>query len=146
VNFDPNNAVIKLCAEGMDLEGQGKRAEAAKLFEQAWHQAHTDLEKYVAAHYVARHQDGTAGKLKWDETALDFALKISCDGIKGSLPSLYLNIANDHEQLHDFKKANEIYHLALSFADFLLDDGYGNMIRGGIKNGIERVADLLELQ
>ena len=142
MNFDPNNAVIKLCAGGMDLEGQGKRAEAAKLFEQAWQQAHTDLEKYVAAHYVARRQDSAAEKLKWDETALGFALKIPGDSNKGGLPSLYLNIANDQEQLHDFKKA-ENYHLALSFTDFLLDDGYGNMIRGGIKNGIERVMGLL---
>ena len=143
MNFDPTNPVIKLCTEGMDLEGQGKRAEAAKLFKQAWQQAHTDLEKFTAAHYVARHQDSIEGKLKWDEIALDFALKIPGESIKGAFPSLYLNIANDHEQLHDLKKASECYHIALTFTNFLLDDGYGNMIRGGIKNGIDRVAGSL---
>jgi len=141
MNFDPNNPVIKLCAEGMALEGGGKRTEAARLFEQAWHQATTDFEKFTAAHYVARHQDSVAGKLKWDEAALHLALKIPDDGIKATLPSLYLNIAKDHEDLDDFSKALEHYQLALSFADRLPDDGYGNMIRSGIKSGIERVTE-----
>lgn len=141
MNFDANNPVIKLCADGMALEGEGKRAEAAKLFERAWQKAANDFEKFTAAHYIARHQDNAADKLKWDETALGFALKIPDDGIRASFPSLYLNIAKGYEDLNDFAKARENYQLALSFANFLPNDGYGDMIRGGIKNGIERVTD-----
>jgi hypothetical protein len=31
------------------------------------------------------------------------------------------------------------YELALSFTLHLSDDGYGNLIKGGILNGIERI-------
>ena len=137
--FDPENHVNILCAEGMLLEGEAKPEEAALKFQEAWSEAINDAEKFTAAHYVARHQNDVADKLKWDETALDLAMKIDGDDIKGAYPSLYLNIAKCHEDLKDFIKARENYLLALSFTDFLHDDGYGNMIKAGINNGIGRV-------
>jgi tetratricopeptide (TPR) repeat protein len=142
MQFDPENHVNKLCAQGMQAEGEGKPEEASKLFQQAWNEAANDREKFTAAHYVARHQKSVADKLKWDQAALDRALKIDEEDIKGAYPSLYLNIAKCYEDLKDFDKANENYLLALNFTTFLLDDGYGNMIRGGINNGIERVQNV----
>ncbi len=139
MQFDPNNKIVKLCAEGMELEGQGRKKEALKLFQQAWYEATNDLEKFTSAHYVARHQESTEDKLKWDETALQLALKINDDNVRGAYPSLYLNIAKCHEDLNDFNNARKNYKLALSFTNLLLDNGYGNMIKGGIMNGIERV-------
>ena len=59
------------------------------------------FEKFISAHYVARHQENIQDKLKWDETALNLALKINDKNIKGALPSLYLNIAKCHEDLKD---------------------------------------------
>jgi len=50
---------------------------------------------------VARHQGNTEDKLKWDETALQLALKINDDNVKEAYPSLYLNIAKGYEDLHD---------------------------------------------
>ena len=32
MEFDPNNQIVKLCALGMDMEGQGKLEEASNLF------------------------------------------------------------------------------------------------------------------
>ncbi|UOE49529.1 hypothetical protein MTO98_00400 [Mucilaginibacter sp. SMC90] len=139
MQFDPENHVNKLCAQGMLLEGEAKRDEAAALFHQAWNEATNALEKLIAAHYVARHQQSVADKLKWDETALKFAFEIEGQEIKGVYPSLYLNIAKCHEDLEDFDKARENYQSALSYTSFLPDDGYGNMIKAGINNGIERV-------
>ncbi len=139
MHFDPENNVNKLCANGMMLEGEGKHDEAALLFNQAWNEAENPTEKFTAAHYIARHQDSVADKLKWDEIALDLALQVDSLEIKGVYPSLYLNVAKCHEDLNDFAKANENYQLALSFTTVLPDDGYGNMIRAGINNGIERV-------
>jgi len=139
MEFDPNNNVVKLCAQGMDMEGKGNPEEASKLFLQAWNESTNDFEKFTAAHYVARHQKSIADKLKWDETALKLALKINNDTVKGAFPSLYLNIAKCYEDLNDLDNAKKNYELALSFTNSLHDDGYGNMIRGGIKNGIERV-------
>ncbi|ULT26009.1 hypothetical protein KUH03_03290 [Sphingobacterium sp. E70] len=54
MHFDPNNHVIKLCTQGMDIEGRPE--EASKLFMQAWHEATKDFERFIASHYVARHQ------------------------------------------------------------------------------------------
>ncbi len=139
MQFDPNNNVVKLCAQGMGLEGEGRNEEALKLFQQAWDEAKNDFEKFTSAHYVARHQKSLADKLKWDETALHFALKINDETIKASYPSLYLNIAKCYEDLNDFSNANIHYQLALSFAGLLPDNGYGNMIKTGIMKGIERV-------
>lgn len=139
MEFDPNNNVVKLCAQGMDMEGKGKPEEASKLFLQAWNESTNDFEKFTASHYVARHQKSVADKLKWDETALQLALKINNDTVKGTFPSLYLNIAKCYEDLKDPDNAKKNYELALSFSDLLPDNGYGNMIKGGIKNGIERV-------
>jgi hypothetical protein len=139
MQFDPNNNVVKLCTQGMDMEGEGKPEDASRLFLQAWNEATNDFEKFTAAHYVARHQKNIADKLKWDETALQLALKINNDTVKGFFPSLYLNIAKCYEDLNDFDNARKNYQIALSFTNLLPDSGYGNMIKGGIINGIARV-------
>lgn len=140
MQFDPNNPVVKLCARGMDLEGEGKPEEAYQLFQKAWNESSGNFEKFIAAHYIARHQKSTADKLTWDKTALDLALKINDDTMKANYPSLYLNIGKCYEDLNDFEKARENYQSALSFSDCLPNDGYGKMIKSGIENGIERVS------
>ena len=138
MQYDPDNHVVKLCAEGMKLEGEGKNEGAKQLFLQAWEAATDDLEQSTAAHYVARHQESAADKLKWDEVALSHALKVGNEDIKATYPSLYLNIAKGYEDLHEPDKARMYYKLAYSYAGALPDDGYGRMIRGGISNGLER--------
>lgn len=123
----------------MTLEGEGKKEEALTLFQKAWNEASDDFEKFNAAHYVARHQNSVADKLQWDEAALSFALKINDGSVNETYPSLYLNIAKCYEDLKQPGKATEYYQLALSYADALPDDGYGNMIKQGINNGLKRV-------
>lgn len=139
MQFDPENPVVKLCAQGMQLEGEGRKEEAQELFLQAWQMATSDFEKFTAAHYVARHQKSISEKLQWDQLTLTHALKIDDESIKTALPSLYLNIAKCFEDLHDTANALKNYELADSFVQHLPDDGYGKMIRGGILNGIARV-------
>jgi hypothetical protein len=39
MEFNPNNNIIKLCLQGMELEGKGKLEEARRLFLQAWNEA-----------------------------------------------------------------------------------------------------------
>jgi len=139
MQFDPENGIVKLCALGMQREGEGKPEEAATLFQQAWDEAITDVEKFIAAHYIARHQSTVADKLKWDETALNHALRIGSTEIKTVYPSLYLNIAKCYEDINELDRSNEGYQLAFNFVSFLPNDGYGNMIRSGINKGMERV-------
>lgn len=139
MEFDTENQVVKLCAEGMELEGKGENRKASEKFERAWNLSQNDFEKFTAAHYVARHQISVAEKLKWDKTALDFALKIDDKTVRGTLPSLYLNIGKCYEDLNDFDSARTHYVSGKSYFDCLPADGYGNMIRKGIENGLERI-------
>ena len=123
MEFNPNNNVIKLCIEGMAMEEQGQPAEASKLFLQAWNEATNEFEKFLAAYYVARHQENTSGKLKWLETALQFASKINDDSVTSAFPSLYSNIAKCYEDLGDLDSAKKNYELAISFKDKPSDKG-----------------------
>lgn len=123
MEFNPNNPVIKLCLQGMGMEEKGKPAEASKLFLQAWDGATNDFEKFIAAHYVARHQKTVSDKLKWLEAALQCALKINDDTVQSAFPSLYLNIAKCYENLSDPDKAKKNYELANSFQNKPSDKG-----------------------
>ena len=141
MEFDPNNHVVQLCLKGMSLEEKDPN-EASKVFLQAWNEATNDFEKFISAHYMARHQENVIDKLKWLETALQYALKINDDSVRTAFPSLYLNIAKCYEDLQDIENARNYYQLALSFTGFLEDNGYGKMIKAGIENGIKRDSEL----
>ena len=141
---DINNDIVRFCAEGMELEGQGKTIGASELFNRAWVTAVTDFEKLIAAHYVARHQQTTLEKLKWDKQALTLAPKINNSDTKGLIPSLYLNIAKCYEDLKDIKQAAENYHLGLTFVAIDSEDGYARMIRTGLNAGLTRLSGLAE--
>jgi len=123
MEFSPFNNVVKLSLQGMDMEEKGKPGEALKLLLQGWNEATNDFEKFIAAYYVARHQETIPGKLKWLETALQFALKINDDAVKSALPSLYSNIAKCYEELGDRDKAKENSELAISFKNNPSDKG-----------------------
>jgi len=107
----------------MDLEEKDKPEEASRLFLQAWNEATNDFEKFIAAYYVARHQKNVPDKLKWLETALQFALKINNDSVKGAFASLYMSIAKCYEDLNDLDNAKTNYELANSFTGELSDKG-----------------------
>lgn len=123
MEFNPNNKIIKLCIQGMELEGEGKAEDASRLFLQAWNEATNDFEKFMAAHYVARQQTNISHKLRWLETALQFALRINDDTVKSAFPALYLNIAKCYESLDDPDNAKKNYELAISFKDKPADSG-----------------------
>jgi hypothetical protein len=139
MEMNPENKIVKLCADGMAAEGQGREEDALSLFTQAWNESTDDFEKFTSAHFVARHQSSVKDKLKWDELALLHAEKIDDETIRGSYPSLYLNIGKCHEDLNDFEQARIYYMKAHHYIGFLPDDGYGKMIKSGIVAGIERL-------
>ena len=123
MEFNPSNKVVKLCLQGMSLEAQGELEDALTLFLQAWNEATDDFEKFMAAYYVARHQKNAADKLKWYETALQYALKINDDTVKSAFPALYLNIAKGYEALNDRDQAKQHYELATSIQHKPADQG-----------------------
>lgn len=107
----------------MDMEEKAKPEDAGRLFMQAWNEAANDFEKYIAAFYVARHQTNVPGKLKWLKTALQFALALNNDSVKGTLSSLYLNIAKGYEALDDPDNAKKNNDLAILCKDKVSDKG-----------------------
>lgn len=123
MEFNPNNTVVKLCLQGMGMEDNGKPEQASKLFLEAWNEATNDFEKFIAAHYVARHQENVSEQLKWLETALQFALKIDDDTVQGAFPSLYANIAKCFDALGDTEKAKQNAESATMFKDKPSDKG-----------------------
>ncbi|MEZ4829076.1 MAG: NAD(+)--rifampin ADP-ribosyltransferase [Bacteroidia bacterium] len=123
MEFNPGNPIVRRCLQGMAMEENGKPEEAHKLFLQAWNEATYDFEKFLAAHYVSRHQHNVSDKLKWLETTLQFALAINNDSVASALPSLYINIARCYEDLNDPDKAKKHYELATSFKNNPSDKG-----------------------
>ncbi len=114
MEFSPSNHVVKLCLQGMNREETGKPEEASKLFLQGWNAATNDFEKFLAAHYLARHQKTISDKLTWLETALQFALKMNDNAVESAFPTLYLNIAKCYQDLNNHIKAKEYSDLAIS--------------------------------
>lgn len=123
MEFSPFNNVVKLCIQGMSMEEKGKPDEAGRLFLQGWNEATDDLEKFLAAFYVARHQNAVSEKLTWLETALAYAIKINDDTVKSAFPSLYLNIAKCYEEISDPAKAEAHAELAMLYKDNPSDKG-----------------------
>ncbi|MBX3052526.1 MAG: NAD(+)--rifampin ADP-ribosyltransferase [Caldilineaceae bacterium] len=123
MEFNPNNNVVKLCLQGMGMEERGQPEEAHNLFLQAWNEATDDAEKFISAHYVARHQKDVSGRLRWLETALQCALRIDDDTVRSAFPSLYANIAQCYEDLGEPDKAKKNAELATSFREKPSDKG-----------------------
>ena len=138
MQFDPDNPIIQLCVKGIEMEANNPD-QAKALFLQAWDRATTDVEKFTAAHYLARHQDSATEKLEWDRRALQLALQSQDDSIMSSYPSLYLNVGKDYEDLGDLEQAKSNYQLALLYSPHLSSEGYGKMIRQGIESGLKRL-------
>jgi hypothetical protein len=123
MEFNPGNPLIQRCVQGIAMEGQGKPEEAGKLFLQAWNEATNDFEKFLTAHFVARHQNNVSDKLKWLETALQFALKTNSDSVKAAFPILYSDIAKYYDDLNDPGNAKKHQDLAASFTGKPTDSG-----------------------
>jgi hypothetical protein len=65
-------------------------------------------------------------------------------GIKNRLivrtPSLYLNIGKAHEDLGNRERAKRYYELAATKMSHLPEGRYADIVRDGIKRGLERVS------
>ncbi|MES2688786.1 MAG: NAD(+)--rifampin ADP-ribosyltransferase [Bacteroidota bacterium] len=123
MEFSPFNNVVKHCIQGMDMEQKGQPEEALRLFLQGWNEAANDFEKFLAAHYIARNQKNVLDRLKWLETALEFALKMNDDAVKSAFPSLYANIAKCYDELGDPGNAKKNRELASLFKENPSDKG-----------------------
>jgi len=146
MEFNPNNPVIQRCMQGMELAEKAQSGAAAAVFLQAWNEAGNDFEKFIAAHFLARHQQDTRDKLTWLHTALQHGLNVNTDAVKSALPSLYINMAQCYAALGDADNEKKYRELAVSAGEQLPDKGpfyHGTradlqpgdlLIAGGISN------------
>ena len=123
MEFNPNNPVIQLCMQGLDTEEKGQHEVAKRLFFQAWNEATNDFEKFIAAHFIARHQQDIPNKLTWLHTALEHGLNVNTDAVKSALPTLYTNMAQCYATLGDADNERKYRGLAVSAGDQLPDKG-----------------------
>ena len=137
--MDPNNPVVKLCAQGIEIEMKGHRTEARSLYLQAWELRQDDVDACIAAHYLARHQETLAETLRWNELALTHALDASADSVRSFRPSLYLNLGKSYEDLGDIARARELYEQGEQSIMDVPESGYGDIVRQGLHNALERV-------
>ena len=137
--MDPNNPVVKLCAQGIDIEMKGRRDEARSMFLQAWELRQDDVDACIAAHYVARHQETPEETLPWNELALTHAIRSSSDAVRSFFPSLYLNLGKSYEDLQNIPRARELYEQGERWLTDVADGGYGEVVRQGLQNALQRV-------
>ena len=123
MDFNPNNNVVRLCIQGMDMEAKSQPEEGSRLFLQAWNEATNDFEKFIAAHFVARHQHTASDKLQWLERTLQLALRINDASVKPAFSSLYSDIAKCYEELGESDNAKRNYELAMSSTRTVSDKG-----------------------
>jgi hypothetical protein len=109
---DTSSPVIQLCIQGTQAEFQRRPEEAKALYAQAWERAVTDLERCVAAHYMARFQETPEARLHWNQEALARANAVDEVQVNDFYPSIYLNLGQSYEQLGYQAEADHYYALA----------------------------------
>jgi hypothetical protein len=112
--LNTDSIAIRLCIQGTQAEYQNRPEEAKALYEQAWERAADDVERCIAAHYVARFQETPEARLQWNQEALDRANAVNDEQVKDFYPSLYLNMGKSFEALGNQEEAKRYYELAAS--------------------------------
>ncbi|AWO84452.1 hypothetical protein DLJ61_13885 [Gordonia terrae] len=101
------------------------------------------LHRCTLAHHLADLYSDPADSLAWDVRALDAALALTDERVRshhadlsvaGLLPSLHLNLADDHRRLGSFEAARRHLDEALRTAAELPEGPYGSMIRDLIED------------
>ncbi len=115
MRFSPENAIVRLCIQGMGLEEGDRVEEARAMFVRAWDEASDDHERFLVAYHLSRHGKDPAGRLEWLEIALRLASKVDEPSVRAAFPLLHSRIAECHEGLDDREAAVRHRELADSF-------------------------------
>jgi tetratricopeptide (TPR) repeat protein len=134
--MDLDNPVVKLCAQGMQAETEGRAADAHALFREAWYAATDDYEACVASHYLARHQNTPKDTLRWNQECLDRADRVDDERVRGFYPSLHLNMARAHAELGDNETARKHYQSAAECLENVPAGPYRDGIRFAVAAGL----------
>jgi hypothetical protein len=146
------DAVMTRVGEGIALCQRGDREAARQLLTELWEQVGTDGDPFhrcAIAHWLADVQDDEREELVWDLRALAAAELITSGRarqaglttpVRALFPSLHLNLGDVYRRLGDTRRAGEHLQRGEADANALAEDGYGEMIRGGLSRLAERLS------
>ncbi|MEV8633805.1 hypothetical protein AB0395_19315 [Streptosporangium sp. NPDC051023] len=149
------DATMTRIGQGVELHHhQGQREAARDLFTQIWDDIGGEqgdpLHVCVLAHSMADVQDDVHQELMWDLRALAAADLVTDERVgqagvtlsaAGLYPSLHLNVSECYRKLGDLGRAREHLQQAQAKIGALGDDGYGQLIKGGLKRLAEQLGD-----
>lgn len=138
--MDPDNPIVKLCAEGMQAEQAGRVHDAKRLYEQAWQDSSDDFEACISAHYLARQQSDDDARFRWNAEALERAKAVDDERVKGFWASLFLNMGHSHETRGEYLQARDFFILAREKLREVPASPYKDVVSEGILNGLKRTA------
>lgn len=145
--------VMSRISAAIERSQSGDREGARQLFSALWKELSPDGDPFhrcTLAHYMADVQDDPREELLWDLRALEAAELVTDErarryhetlSIRGFLPSLHLNLAEDYRKLGDVARAREHVNRARASAEALGEDGYGKMLRAGIERLARRLSE-----
>jgi tetratricopeptide (TPR) repeat protein len=147
------DAIMTRIGKGIELGQRGERDAARDIFSQAWDEIGSSgdaLHRCALAHWMADVQDDVHEELVWDLRALEAADSVTDEraqqaGVTGSVsgfyPSLHLNLGEAYRKLGDHDRARDHLERGRAAVGALGDDGYGQMVKGGL----DRLADRLQI-
>jgi hypothetical protein len=145
--------VMVRIGQAVQLGQSGERAAARVLFAEIWQSIGAEfgdpLHRCAVAHSMADVQDDVNDELVWDLRALAAADLVTDEraqavGVVGSVagfyPSLHLNLGDCYRRMGDSVRARAHLNRGMAVVGALADDGYGQLIKGGL----DRLARRLE--
>ncbi|MFJ6182592.1 hypothetical protein [Streptomyces sp. NPDC092295] len=139
--MDPENPVVRLCAQGMTAETEGREADARELFLRAWEAAADDYEACVAAHYLARHQPTPEETLRWNQECLTRADRVGDDRVRGFYASLHGNMGRAQLALGRPGPARTHFRSAAGHLDDVPPGPYREWVRLCVARGLRATDD-----
>lgn len=150
--MDEPHPIMAAIGQGIELSQQGQREAARGLFAEVWNdiggESGDPFHRCALAHWMADVQDDVHEELIWDLRALQAADLITeeraaqagvASPVVGFYPSLHLNVGECYRKLGDLDRAREHLERGRVAVGALGDDGYGQMIKGGLDQLAERL-------
>lgn len=147
------DATMTQIGKGLELSQRGEREGARRVFAQVWSDIGGEngdpLHRCALAHAMADVQDDVCDEIVWDLRALEAADLITEERatqagvsrpVSGFYSSLHLNLGECYRKLGDLDRAREHLQHGQAAVGALRDDGYGQMIKGGLGRLAERLA------
>jgi hypothetical protein len=148
--IEPDPVLVRI-NDGIMRNQRGDRAGARAVLTEIWDDlgpGGDPLHRCALAHAMADAQDDPHEELAWDERALDAAALITDERaaaagvafpVAAFYPSLHLNLGDVHHRLGHDEQARHHLEKGREAVGALGDDGYAQMIRGGLDRLAERL-------